>query len=142
MFNSIKIIVISTALTAVLVFGFAFAQGSGTKSHSEPSLNKDKGVVVEATVTGENFCVGCALKKEKGAGAQCSIFGHKHSLRVTRAIATDNTELVEMQGWILFYLETEISQELIKGHHGENITITGKVYPDERVLEVDKFKKS
>ena len=141
MINYIKITVVTTVLLAVFVVGFAFAQGEKSKSRSEPSGNKDKGVV-EVTVTGNNFCLGCALKKEKGAGAQCSIFGHKHSLRVTKAIAADSTELVEMQGWVLHYLETEKSQELIKGHHGENITITGKVYSDERVLEVDKFKKA
>ena len=30
---------------------------------------------------------------------------------------------------------------MIKHNKCENITITGKVYSDERVLEVDKFKK-
>ncbi len=141
MISSIKITVITTFVLAAFVVGIAFAQGSGSKSRSEPSGNTDNGVV-EVTVTGNNFCLGCSLKKEKGAGAQCSIFGHKHSLRVTMAIAADNTELVDMQGWILHYLETEKSEELIKGHHGENITITGKVYPEERVVEVDKFKKA
>ncbi len=94
--------------------------------------------VIKAAVEGTNFCLGCALKKQKGAAAQCSIFGHKHALKVTRAVGK---ELTGMRGWVLHYLETEKSQDLIKQHHGEELTITGKVYPLERELEVDSFKE-
>ncbi len=97
--------------------------------------------VIKATVEGANFCLGCALKKQKGAAAQCSIFGHKHALKVTRAVGKDGKELTGMRGWVLHYLETEKSQDLIKQHHGEELTITGKVYPLERELEVDSFKE-
>ena len=95
--------------------------------------------VVTATVAGTNVCVGCSLKKEKGAGAQCKVYGHKHSLKVSKATDNDGNELSDMTGWLLFYLETDKSTELINGHHKEELVIEGKVYPDERVLEVISF---
>jgi hypothetical protein len=95
--------------------------------------------VVAATITGTNVCVGCSLKKEKGAGAQCSVYGHKHSLKVSKATDKDGNELSDMTGWLLYYLETDKSTELINGHHKEELVIEGKIYPDERVLEVISF---
>ena len=98
--------------------------------------------VVKATVEGTNFCSGCVLKKAKGAGAQCSIFGHKHALKVNKAVGENGKELPYMPGLVLYYLETEKSQELINTHHGEKITAKGKVYPQERILEVDSFEET
>ena len=117
-------------------------QGTGVKyeheDKGETALLKVKAIKVN--LTGQNFCLGCALKKKFGAGAQCSLFGHKHSLRVTKAIA-NGKELPSMQGWVLHYLETQKSKDLIHKHHGENLSITGTIYPTERVLEVTSFKK-
>ncbi len=106
---------------------------------SEPEEAVTLAKTIGATVTGQNFCLGCALKKEFGAGAQCSIFGHKHSLRVIKATA-NGKELPDMQGWVLHYLQTQKSQDLIHKHHGENLSVTGTIYPAERVLEVTSFK--
>ncbi len=105
-----------------------------------PGLAQERGAkVVEATGTGTNFCLGCTLKKEDGAGAQCDVFGHRHALRVTQALV-DGKEQPAMTGWVLHYLETTKSEELIKKHHGKSVTVVGKVYPDERVLEVASFQ--
>ncbi len=116
-------------------------QGTGVKHEhehkGETALLKVK--AIKANLTGQNFCLGCALKKKFGAGAQCSTFGHKHSLRVTKATA-NGKELPGMQGWVLHYLQTQKSQDLIHKHHGENLSITGTIYPAERVLEVTSFK--
>ncbi|HDZ22141.1 hypothetical protein LCGC14_0302150 [marine sediment metagenome] len=95
----------------------------------------------EARVTGVNICLGCALKKEQGAGAQCSRFGHRHSLRVTEVIV-GGEERTEMQGGILHYLETDKSQDLVHNRHGESLHVTGKVYPMERVLEVFSLEEA
>ena len=98
--------------------------------------------VIHASVEGKNFCLGCALKKKKGAAAQCSLFGHKHSLRVTRATGKDGRELAELKGWVLHYLENEKSEALIKEHHGEDVKLSGIIYPQERVFEVSSMAKS
>ena len=97
--------------------------------------------VIEATVEGENFCLGCSLKKEKGAAAQCKQYGHKHALKVTSATAAGK-ELPQMKGWILHYLDTDNAQPFIKEHHGETLSMAGKVYTDERVFEVAKMEET
>jgi YHS domain-containing protein len=125
-------------LAGLLLVGLITLTGGTEKS--EPAAPAEASVV-KATVEGVNFCLGCALKKQKGAGAQCSIFGHRHTLKLNKAVSEDGQELTKMRGWVLHYLETEKSRELIKTHHGQTLTIKGKVYPQERVLEVDFFKE-
>ncbi|MBI4566419.1 MAG: hypothetical protein HY716_17180 [Planctomycetes bacterium] len=126
------------------LLGFAVAGHTLTQDHpdhpkqqaSETKAAETK-AVVEATVVGENICLGCALKKEKGAAAQCDKYGHRHALKVTSVTAAGK-EQPEMKGWVLHYLDTDKGQPFIKEHHGETLTLTGKVYSGERVLEVDK----
>lgn len=139
--NNFKHAWLAAAATCLVVAGLLFAQGSGAKDspQSEGTAGLATAKSVEATVKGENICLGCTLKKEKGAGAQCSIYGHKHVLKVAGAEAAGK-DLTDMNGWVLHYLETQASESLIKEHHGESLTIVGKVYPDERVLEVVSFK--
>ena len=127
-----------------LIFTFFYAlsvqilaQGYDAEEVSKIQTTDSK--VVEATVAGTNVCVGCSLKEEKGAGAQCKVYGHKHSLKVSKATDTNGNELSEMTGWLLFYLETDKSTGLINGHHYEDLVIEGKVYADERILEVISF---
>ena len=140
--KKISIAAIGMAAMVALMVGLVFGQdhpqaARGCGRTGKVALAKP----VAATVTGQNFCLGCSLKKEHGAGAQCSIYGHKHALRVTKAVA-GNKELPEMRGWVLHYLGTEKSQDLINKGHGENLTVIGKVYPNERVLEVTSYKKA
>lgn len=132
-----KIMAAMVAVVGLAAVGLVFAQGSSSKAEGDVALPAEKGI--EAVVTGENICLGCALKKEKGAGAQCSIYGHKHALRVTSA-TVGGKDMPDMKGWVLHYLETQKSEDLIKQHHGESLTIIGKVYPNERVLEVTSSK--
>lgn len=91
--------------------------------------------VVQATVVGQNICLGCSLMKEKGAGAQCSKYGHRHALKVTSATAGGKS-VAELKGAVLHYLDTDKSQALLKDHHDATVTINGKVYVAERVIEV------
>ena len=92
-------------------------------------------------VVGNNYCVGCTLKKTKGAAAQCSIYGHQHALKVERATGEDGSTLTELAGVTLFYLENDQSTSLIKGEgtHGEKVKITGSLFVDERILQVDEY---
>lgn len=133
-----------TRLTAigaafVLVAGLALAQGYGKKPGRTTAPSKE--AAVEATVTGRNHCIGCALKA-KGAAAQCSVYGHRHVLEVTKAVGADGKPLAGAENWVLHYLENDQSKDLVKGRHGEVLEIKGKVYPRERVLEVTSFKKA
>jgi hypothetical protein len=110
--------------------------GEGEKPKTEAAPG-----AIKATLEGKNFCVGCALKSKQGAGAQCSALGHKHAFKVIRVVGADGREMADMGGWVLHYLDTDKTQELLTKHHGEKLTITGIIYPEERVLEVNAFEK-
>lgn len=91
-------------------------------------------------VTGTNYCVGCALKTDADAKANCKVYGHKHALKVDQLM--DETMIIfpEFTGLTLFYLENEKSTKLINDNHGKRITVHGKLYLDTRVLEVESFE--
>jgi hypothetical protein len=129
-------ILISSLLLLLALAGYASAQEHPEHPKKAPAPSG----AVEATLVGENFCLGCALKEEKGASAQCSVYGHRHALRVGTA-TSGGKEIPEMQGWVLHYLDNDNGQPLIKEHHGETVTLEGKVYGDERVLEVVRLGK-
>jgi len=56
-------------------------------------------MALEVEVTGENICLGCTLKKEKGAQPQCSTYGHQNVLRVERLVA-GGRDLSTAKGWL------------------------------------------
>lgn len=93
------------------------------------------------TITGTNYCLGCALKKEKGAAAQCSIYGHRHALKVERVVGTG--DFGAPKGTTLHYLENDKSKDLFKGtsFHGEWIKVVGRLHADERVIEVESVRE-
>ncbi len=122
--TKVRLIVIGVAL--LLVAGLALAQGYGTKPAAKAPAAKEGGV--EVTVTGRNHCIGCALKA-KGAASQCSIYGHRHVLEVTKAVGADGKPLAGAKNWVLHYLENDQSKDLVKGRHGEVLEIKGKIYP-------------
>ena len=80
---------------------------------------------LQATVV----CLGCTLKKEQGAKAQCSIYGHINALRTK-------------DGKVWTILENDVSGELINSHEyaGEEVEITGKKYRNAQVIEIETLK--
>lgn len=124
-------------LAAIAIFGVAaFAQEHPEHPKKDATAGAAKAGVVQATVTGENICLACTLKSEKGAAAQCSKYGHQHVLRVA-SVTPETPGVPSMTGWILSYLPTDKAQPFIKEHHNETVAFQGKVYVDERVLEID-----
>ncbi len=96
--------------------------------------------VVSVMVEGKNICLGCTLKHEEGASAQCKIYGHRHTLNVENAYDENGEELNYLAGWILHYLENDNSEEYIMGHHNDELKIKGIVYKNERTLEVEEVE--
>ena len=127
------------SLAVVMIAGTAQAQEHPQQEHPRPA--EAAAEVIEATVTGENICVGCSLQALFGAASQCSVYGHRHALKVTAASAGEE-ELEELKGWVLHYLPNEKGQPFIDGHHKETLKLTGKVYVEARVLEVQKQEKT
>lgn len=96
----------------------------------------------QVTVVGTNYCLGCALKKEHGAAAQCSKYGHRHSLKVEKAVDGGGKELAALRGRTLSYLDNEKSEQLVKGEafHKERVEVKGRLYEAESVIEVVDLK--
>ena len=130
-------LVMAMVVLIALSVGFTLdvqAQGSGHKEEQSPKAKGGE----EVTVTGQNYCVGCTLKKAHGAGAQCSIVGHWHALKVNEARNEKGKKISKMKGWTLHYLSNTNGKELRDGHHGEELKLAGTVYKDERVIDVQK----
>ena len=132
-------------LTLILFLTLTVTAYSQDESTGKVELKKDiqqtaGGDVVSVMVEGTNICLGCTLKHEKGASAQCKIYGHRHTLKVENAYDENGEELNYMAGWILHYLENDNSEEYITGHHNDELKIKGKVYTNARTLEVEEVK--
>lgn len=97
----------------------------------------------EVAIVGTNHCLGCALKMEHGAKAQCSVYGHRHSLKVEKAMDAEGNNLAALQGRTLSYLENDKSAKLVKGEvfHGARVEVKGRLYEQESVIEVTEFKE-
>jgi hypothetical protein len=130
--NVMKGLCISVAL---ILPTFAMAQGKDAKPAATAALN-------QVSIVGTNHCSGCALKKEQGAAAQCSKYGHRHSLKVEKALDATGKELPNMAGRTLAYLDNEKSEKLFKGDafHGERVEVKGRLYSQEGIVEVQEYK--
>jgi len=80
-------------------------------------------------INGKVICLGCTLKKEQGAKAQCSIYGHKNGLQTP-------------DGKIWTFLENDNSAKLINDHGlaGKNVEIKGKKLDNANYIEVESYK--
>ena len=114
------------------------AEHADTVTSATPQLEAG-----EVVITGKIICLGCHLKKEKQAKAQCSIYGHTNALLIEKAIDKQGKHLQEAEGRIYQFLHNDKSDKLIKDHTyvGTIIVITGKIYPEANVLEVNFFKQ-
>jgi hypothetical protein len=94
-----------------------------------PALAQDAAKPQTVNFKGTLSCLGCDLKKAYGAGAQCSVYGHKHALKTA-------------DGKYYTFLENQKSEPLIKGEkwHGKPIQVTGVVFPGSQVIEVTDYK--
>jgi hypothetical protein len=94
------------------------------------------------TATGENYCLGCGLKKGQGAAAQCSVYGHRHALRVETATGEDGAPLPSLAGQTLHYLDNDRSAALLAGEalHNARVQVKGKLFAPERTLEVGEVE--
>lgn len=119
----------------IVVFGLLFSFGvTDVLAHCGMCGMDEEMAEVKTLRESETFqatvvCLGCTLKKEQGAKAQCSIYGHKNALRTG-------------DGKIWSILQNDASRELIDFHEyaGKKVEITGKKYPDAQVIEIEGFK--
>ncbi|MBI2844662.1 MAG: hypothetical protein HYX78_14810 [Armatimonadetes bacterium] len=87
--------------------------------------NKPKDV----TLTGTLICMGCELKTQYGAKAQCNVYGHDHALKAA-------------DGKIYTFLPNDNSKDLIAGKADKSakITVTGTLFPGSQIVDVKDVK--
>jgi uncharacterized membrane protein len=135
--NSKRTLKAAGIATAIVFFA---AAAYLTRSEAKPDAGAEK---QEVTVVGTNYCVGCALKKEHGAAAQCSVYGHRHGLKVEKALDAQGQELAALKGRTLNYLENDKSTKLAKGEvfHGARVKVKGQLYESASTIEVAEFQE-
>mgnify|MGYP001598444102 CR=1 FL=1 len=95
----------------------------------------------QVVITGTLICISCDLKEQKGAKSQCSIYGCSYSLKTKKVINPKGQLLKEQVGKLYHILANDNSSALLqKEYKGKDVTIVGKIYPDENVIEVDFVK--
>lgn len=97
--------------------------------------------VQPVVVTGTIDCMACNLKHLAGAKAECSIYGHDHSLKVQQVTIAGSKPTNVPQGTWYHILPNDNSKSLIQDetYHGKEVTINGKLYAGANLLEVDTF---
>ena len=89
----------------------------------------DKGE--QKTLKGTLSCLGCDLKKDAGANAQCKIYGHDHALKLK-------------DGSYVSFFENDHSEVLISANkgewHGSGIAVSGKFIDKANVIDVKSFE--
>ncbi len=129
-----------------LTLGFSqnliFAQEHAHKAPEAVTQATPQLAADEVVVTGQVICLGCSLKKEKGAKAQCSIYGHTNALLIEKVIDIKGTHVEAAEGKIYQFLHNDQSDKLITDHSfsGKILVIVGKIYPEANILEVNFFK--
>lgn len=125
-----KLVALTISVSLLFALGINQAFAHCGMCGMEQKAGEEKAVVSQTeTFQAKVICLGCTLKKEKAAKAQCSIYGHKNALR---------TE----DGRIWTILENDVSAELINSHDyaGKKVEIKGKKYKGAQVIEIATLK--
>ncbi|MBI5209238.1 MAG: hypothetical protein HY927_04605 [Elusimicrobia bacterium] len=92
------------------------------------------------TVTGTLRCATCELKKKKGAASQCALHGCQFSFEAETIVNETGKRLKKLEGKLYHVLVNDQSKPLLqKENKGKRFSVTGKVYGDERVIEIASF---
>jgi hypothetical protein len=92
-------------------------------------------------ITGTLICTSCDLKKQKDAGAQCSLYGCSYSMKTKDVKDHKGTPVKKYAGKFFHILANDNSAELLqKEHKKKDIVVVGRLYPEENVIEVEFVK--
>ena len=113
--------------------GIARKKGNPGITRAEKETVKKPTLGELEKIEGEYICFGCTLKREKGAHAQCKIYGCDHALKLR-------------DGTIWNFLENDKSKELIAGDFGDKkekiveVVVWGWKFPEAQYIDVDHYK--
>ncbi len=140
-FNSSNFRWLTVSILILPILAFLILTECVNAQHGHES-NGEAGKWMSVSVVGTNYCVGCAHKKEFGAASQCKTYGCDFAFKVEKLVEPCGMELAEWSGKTLYYLENDNSSKLSTDHHGEKLTISGKLYLESSLLEVASFEAS
>lgn len=130
MLKSMVLIIISIFLF-IGQTDFSFSQTTGEKKEKEA-----------LTIVGTLKCSSCDLKKEHGAGSQCSIYGCQYSFKTEKVTNAQGKRMKKYERKTYSVLLNDASKDLVqKEHKKRKFTITGVVYDEENVVEVVSFEE-
>ena len=131
-----KSITLILAVTVVLAFALPlFAEEGGACIHA---CQPGKFEMVHAT--GMIYCVNCALKAEFGANVDCSKTGHNWAVKVSKAEDYCGEDRANLVGTSIFCLENPAAKGLADLKAGSTTTISGRLYNDLPVMQIEEFK--
>ena len=148
-------LIFTVFLTVFLIFGSVLAQDEpAQKDHKccqqdstvkacknvSACEGEDSAVSEFFSLTGINYCVSCGLKEAHGAAANCKVYGHQHALNVSKYLTPCGKERSECVGMTLYYLANDKSRELREGLLNETVTVKGKIYWMQSMIEVEEFE--
>lgn len=120
------------AVAATLLSGFGYVAFAADGDAQEFAS-------IDVRAEGQNYCVACALHKA-GANSSCSVDGHKHAFKITKAYDSAGKELPNLKGETVHYIYNTKGKEYTDGHHGEQLPISGKLYTNQHVIDIAKVE--
>lgn len=103
-----------------------------------PAATADGDNKVVATVTGENYCLHCALVMADNPDAKCGPDTCSYALKVKEAKDADGNVIEALKGATLHYIKTDGSKALRTDEStaGKQVEVKGTVYIAERAIDV------
>lgn len=128
--KNVAAVAVAVGLALTLSAGITYAQDAADNA-------------VKVVVTGQNYCVKCALK-EQGANVDCDANGHQHALKVTDIRDEGGNYVRGFVNKTVFYLDNASGKELAGNAdlHDKPVTVEGTLFKDERVLDVASYKEA
>lgn len=120
-----------SALLLTLAFTLSLVSGLSAQTDSLEryySREKKNAMSNEMTFKGKLVCTACSLKKSDGANAQCSVFGHDHSI-------------LTKEGKYIGFLPNKQSAPLIAGekYHNKRVSVSGVFFANANLLDISSF---
>ena len=121
-----KMCMMGLALTLAAAGAFAEEAATEEKAAEAPAS-------VEATITGDSFCVSCKL-----SSSGVPVTGHLAAVKIKTATDKDGNEIADMAGKVLYVVPTEGGTALAPEGElsGKHVKVTGTVYPEMMAVQV------
>ena len=97
---------------------------------------------VKVIITGENYCLLCALAPDEAKGANAT-YAKMNALKVTQAEDEFNMMMTELEGMTLHYLPNKIGQALMVNPDltGKTVKITGHYFQKAATIQVLTYEE-